>query len=179
MWFPVSVSASLLTVHLDFCVTLLFWAASSKKFPLSRASKCDHWITKMPALICGRFMQAKPDLWPRPIAWEEFKGLLPPFSCCHYSAARRKIPQTPKKNQKPNKDSFNECRRNVHCLSITMPDETLLCWSVSGHGADDSHPSICIGDKHKYVLYLYTYEDRMPSNGYKGCEEIRCDSFEI
>lgn len=52
---PVFVSVSLLTVYDDFCVTILFWAASKKKFPLHRASKCDYQTPK-----CSSWHAASP-----------------------------------------------------------------------------------------------------------------------
>lgn len=51
----VFVSVSLLTVYDDFCVTILFWAASKKKFPLHRASKCDYQTPK-----CSSWHAASP-----------------------------------------------------------------------------------------------------------------------
>lgn len=111
---PLSVSQH--TVHLDFCVTLLFRAASSKKFPLEWASKCDHQTNQCLPWYAAGSCKTNPNLWPRTIAWEKCKGVhaslrLLPLICS--KEKKKKIP--PVKAQPSNCDCSRECRRNVHC----------------------------------------------------------------
>lgn len=97
--FMMPLGVSVLTVPLDFCVTLLFWAASSKKFPLNRASKWDHWVTKCLLWYAAGSCKPNPTFDLAPLPEKTFKGLMLPFSYLHLSAARRKSQRHRKKSQ--------------------------------------------------------------------------------
>lgn len=121
-------------------------------------------------MICGRFMQDTPNLWP-PFCLRRVQRVvasplqLLPFICCEKKVLEKDTKKPKAKQHRLFERMQRECALLIYIPCLMYSDASLLSSLSRADDPPSTHlhwtitQTVCL---YQRVLYLYTYEDRTP-----------------